>query len=414
MSFLEKEAETRGGICQRVRASSPIIVLSLDLMAVLVPAGKLEEPLVVRPTSETIIGAIVRQMDSVVSRLANPDQPVGERCALGDENPHVLADGRVPLAGGPHSTHATEEEAWEETRKMPRRLRGLCRELDGNARHKRRKDSRANDFRVRYRRSRLRRWFRIARHCKQVRHTFSGSKFRPSSRDQISRSKRRRGLCLDNELGSCRHASFGALIMSHSDDDGLILPPRLAPKHVVLLPIYRSDDDDRAKVLEYCASLQQQLEAQSYAGSPVRVMLDDRDLRGGEKNWQHVKRGVPLRAEVGPKDLANDAVFLARRDSTDKQSVPRQQLVETIGDLLEEIQTGLFDRALQLRQDNSTSLDTLDEFKEYFTPQNANKPEIHGGFAHCHFVDDPSIEATLKAMKVTVRCIPLESEGRAG
>ena len=103
----------------------------------------------------------------------------------------------------------------------------------------------------------------------------------------------------------------GALIMTHSDDDGLVLPPKLAPQQIVLLPIYK-DDEQRSKVLSYCGDLKEQLEAQRYAGEPIRVQIDDRDLRGGEKNWYHVKRGVPLRAEIGPRDIEQEAVFLAR------------------------------------------------------------------------------------------------------
>ena len=88
--------------------------------------------------------------------------------------------------------------------------------------------------------------------------------------------------------------------MTHSDDDGFVLPPRLAPSQVVILPICR-DDAQRAVVMEYVESLKKELAAQQYAGAPIRIEVDDRDIRGGEKKWHHVKRGVPLRLEVGPK-----------------------------------------------------------------------------------------------------------------
>jgi prolyl-tRNA synthetase len=201
--------------------------------------------------------------------------------------------------------------------------------------------------------------------------------------------------------------------MTHSDDDGLVLPPRLAPKHIVLLPIYRNDDE-RASVLEYVNRVKTELEAQSYDGQPVRVMVDDRDLRGGEKNWHHVKRGVPLRAEIGPRDIADDAVFLARRDTGEKTKTPRAELVNGIANMLAGMQAGMFARAQKLRDDNTHRIDTLDDFRAYFTPQNEANPEIHGGFALCHWHDDPSVDQLLKELKVTIRCLPQDALGESG
>ena len=207
---------------------------------------------------------------------------------------------------------------------------------------------------------------------------------------------------------------IGALIMAHSDDDGLVLPPKLAPAHVVILPIYR-DAEERATVLPYCESLKTELASQSYEGEAVRVRIDDRDLRGGEKKWQWVKRGVPIRVEVGPRDVAGNAAFVARRDLGGKgQGVPRGELVGGIAKTLAEIQVTLFDRAVKLREESSVRIDSLKEFEAYFTPQNEERPEIHGGLAYCHFVDSPEIDEKLKALKVTVRCIPLDAEEESG
>jgi prolyl-tRNA synthetase len=199
---------------------------------------------------------------------------------------------------------------------------------------------------------------------------------------------------------------IGALTMTHSDDDGLVLPPRLAPKHVVLLPIYRNDDE-RSQVMPYVESLKRELEAQDYSGGKVRVLLDKRDLRGGEKSWYHVKRGVPLRAEVGPKDLAQNSAFVGRRDTGEKKGMPRTDLVAQIGTLLDSMQKNLFDRAIQLREANTKTIDSLDDFRAYFTPANEDQPEIHGGFARCHFAEDPRTDEMLKELKVTIRCVAL-------
>jgi prolyl-tRNA synthetase len=205
----------------------------------------------------------------------------------------------------------------------------------------------------------------------------------------------------------------GALIMTHGDDDGLVLPPKLAPKHVVVLPIYRSDDE-RAQVLPYCESLANELNDQQFSGGPIRAWIDDRDMRGGEKNWQHIKRGVPLRAEIGPRDIAKNSVFLACRDTGTRNGVDRNEFVITAGSLLDEMQQRLFQRALELRETNTREIDSLEEFKEYFTPKNLENPEIHGGFASCHWSEDPAVDEVLKELKVTIRCVPLNAEEEAG
>jgi prolyl-tRNA synthetase len=207
----------------------------------------------------------------------------------------------------------------------------------------------------------------------------------------------------------------GGLIMTHSDDDGLVLPPRLAPKHVVLLPIYRSDEE-RATVLDFCRSLQAELGEQEFAGRKVQVLLDDRDVRGGEKVWWHIKRGVPLRAEIGPRDVAANSVFLGRRDKgpKEKAGVPRDEFVANVGRLLDEIQNNFYQRALELRQQHTRPIDNLDEFRAFFTPKNEDAPEIHGGFADSPFVEDPAVLELLKDLKVTIRCIPVEQSEEPG
>jgi prolyl-tRNA synthetase len=168
--------------------------------------------------------------------------------------------------------------------------------------------------------------------------------------------------------------------------------------------------------LAYCDRLKGEIESQSYDGAPVAAKIDDRDLRGGEKSWQHVKRGVPIRLEVGPRDVAGDSVFMARRDRSpkEKSGVKREEFLASLPATLDEMQRGLFERAAAMRADATRTIDRLDEFTEYFTPKNAEQPEIHGGFALCHWSEDPAVEETLKNLKVTIRCIPVDGDDEPG
>lgn len=196
--------------------------------------------------------------------------------------------------------------------------------------------------------------------------------------------------------------------MTHSDDDGLVLPPRIAPSHVVIIPV-TPKEETRQQVLDYCLELKQQLEAQSFLDGRVKVEFDDRDMRGGEKAWGWIKKGIPVRVEVGPRDMENGSVFVGRRDRApkDKQGIPRDEFVNGVSALLDEIQDNLLARAKAYRAEHTKEITTEAEFIEFFTPKNAKNPEIHGGFASMGFCCDSELEDQIaKKYKVTVRCIP--------
>ncbi|MDG1898754.1 MAG: His/Gly/Thr/Pro-type tRNA ligase C-terminal domain-containing protein, partial [Phycisphaerales bacterium] len=199
------------------------------------------------------------------------------------------------------------------------------------------------------------------------------------------------------------------LIMTHADDDGLVLPPRLAPAQVVIIPITFKADDPEA-VMDYCRSLAEELKGIVYAGRPIGVEIDDRDIRGGEKTWSWVKKGVPIRLEIGPRDMAEDSVFMARRDrpAKEKQGVPRGTFLETIVPLLDEMQQGLYDRALAHRTEHTREIDSKEEFYEWFTAPEGEPTPIHAGFAMSHFCGDREVEERIKSeLGVTVLCEPL-------
>jgi prolyl-tRNA synthetase len=203
--------------------------------------------------------------------------------------------------------------------------------------------------------------------------------------------------------------------MTHSDDDGLVLPPRIAPTQIVLLPIHRTDEE-REAVLACCKSLAADLAAARFGDEPLRVRIDSRDIRGGDKVWQHVKQGVPLRVEIGPRDLAAGAVSVSRRDRgpRERASMPLTQFVAEAPGLLEELQSGMFERAKAFREQRSVRLSTQAEVLDFFAETPEKGAGTRGGFAFVHVADDPAVLAVLDPLKVTVRCIPMDGEDEPG
>jgi prolyl-tRNA synthetase len=209
---------------------------------------------------------------------------------------------------------------------------------------------------------------------------------------------------------------IGGLVMTHSDDNGLVLPPRIAPAHVVILPIFRGDDT-RQKVLDYVNAVAAELRALKYEGRDVLVEVDLRDIRGGEKQWDWVKKGVPVRLEIGPRDADNNAVTMNRRDreTSEKQTVGRAELGATVVAALNEIQQGCYDRALAYRKEHTRAIGSKEEFVAFFTPKSAQKPEIHGGFAVSPWCGSPECETWAKdELKVTIRVIPIDEVENGG
>ncbi|RMH51361.1 MAG: proline--tRNA ligase [Bacteroidetes bacterium] len=191
---------------------------------------------------------------------------------------------------------------------------------------------------------------------------------------------------------------IGALIMTHSDDQGLVLPPRLAPRQVVIVPIYRKEGE-RTAVLEAAERIEREL---TDAGMTVR--LDAREAyRPGWKFNEYEVQGVPVRLAIGPRDVASGTVELARRDTREKAAVPQEGLARRVQETLEAIQQTLFDRARAFRDAHTTSVDTYDDFKAVL--------EETGGFVLAHWDGTAETEARIKEeTKATIRCIPLPGE----
>ena len=195
---------------------------------------------------------------------------------------------------------------------------------------------------------------------------------------------------------------MGALIMTHSDDNGLVLPPELAPHQVVIVPIYRGDEQ-RTAIETYVTPIVEALRK-----ADIRVHFDNRDThKPGFKFNEYELKGVPLRIGIGPRDLENGTVELARRDTLSKKSVAQDDLVTEIQSTLKEIQVALFDRAKDFRANHTTEVDTFDVFKEVL--------ETKGGFISAFWDGTEATESAIKeATKATIRCIPLDRKAETG
>ncbi len=200
---------------------------------------------------------------------------------------------------------------------------------------------------------------------------------------------------------------IGALIMAHSDDDGLVLPPRLAPEHVNIFPIYRNDEE-RAQVLEYCENLRKELLASTAYDERLRVRTDDRDLRGGEKVWQAIKKGVPVRIEVGPRDIASGELMVGRRDQgpKDKKKIARQEIVAAVSTILSEMQKGLLAKAHSLRKERTQEMKSKEEFLEFFKGD--------GGFGLSYWDGGKEAFPIIEPLAVTARNVPFDLQAGEG
>jgi prolyl-tRNA synthetase len=409
LSFLQKEAAHVEGF-----ATECAVVTHHRLEkgpdGKLVPTGELEEPLIVRPTSETIIGDAFsrwvqsyRDLPLLINQWAN--------VVRWEMRTRMFLRTAEFLWQEGHTAHATREEAVEETMRMLDVYADFAENwaaipvIKGEKTAGERFPGADQTFSIEA-------MMQDRKALQAGTSHFLGQNFAKAS-----------DIVYLDQTGNRQHAwttswgmstrIIGGLLMTHSDDDGLIMPPKLAATHVVIVPII-PNDDARARVLDYCTSLAKELRSQSFAGRTIEVIVDQRDERGGEKVWSWIKKGVPVRVEIGPRDIDKDAVFFGRRDRApkEKQSMPRQEFVSGIVGLLQSIQDAMLHKAKAYREEHTKIIDTKEEFYTFFTPpkEEANKPTpIHGGFAMTHFCGDVELEKKIKdELSVTVRCLPLD------
>lgn len=416
LSFMQKEAEHVEGFAKECAVVTHHR-LKQGPDGKLIPDGELDEPLIVRPTSETIIGATFakwvqsyRDLPLLINQWAN--------IVRWEMRTRLFLRTAEFLWQEGHTAHATSEEAMQETLQMLRVYATFAEEwiavpvIQGVKTEAERFPGAVETYCIEA-------MMQDRKALQAGTSHFLGQNFAKASEIMFLDADGQQKHAWTTSWGVSTRL-IGALIMAHSDDDGLVLPPRLAPAHVVIQPVLHKAET-AAQVLQHCQALAAELRAVQFAGRPVRVEVDARDIRGGDKTWQWIKKGVPVRLEVGPRDIEQGSVFVARRDRSHKEkaSMPRAQFVAGLPALLQEIQDGLFARAKAFRAEHTRRIDTREEFEAFFTPpregDGSSPTAIHGGFALARFCGDPAVEAQVKdKLGVTVRCVPLEGADDPG
>jgi len=411
-SFLEKEAKHIEGF-----AKECAVVTHHRLEAgpdgTLVPAGELEEPLIVRPTSETIIGAMFakwvqsyRDLPLLINQWAN--------IVRWEMRTRLFLRTTEFLWQEGHTAHATIDEAREETKLILDLYADFAQDYMAMPVIKGEKTA-AERFPGAVSTYSIEAMMQDRKALQSGTSHFLGQNFSKASDIKFLDDSGKEEFAWTTSWGVSTRL-IGGIIMTHGDDDGIICPPKLAPAHLVLLPIIHGDDVKTA-VLDYCDSLARELRSVTYGGRQLEIIVDKSEGRGGDKVWGWIKKGIPLYCEIGPRDVAANAVFIGRRDKSRKErySLPRAEFVLKITSILDDIQENLFQRALDLRDTNIKPIDSKKEFYDYFTPKNAEKPEIHGGFALSHWSGQAFVEEQVRNdLGVTIRCIPLDAEEETG
>ena len=392
MSFIQKEAE-------HVEGFTP------ELAVVTHAGGKeLEEPYVVRPTSETIIGHFFskwidshRDLPLLINQWVNIVRWELRTRLFLRTSEFLWQEG--------HTAHATHEEALEEVQRMLDIYRDCCHEtlavpvIQGI---KTENERFAGAVQTRS----IEAMMQDGKALQSATSHDLGQNFGKAFNVTFQDANGEREHVWQTSWGASTRL-VGALIMTHSDDNGLVLPPRLASTHVVIVPIYRKDDEKTA-VTEAADKLAAELRNDGLA-----VEVDDReDMKPGAKYYDWERKGVPLRLELGPRDLESQSVMaklrIAETDEAGKpvkESLAWRDLGVEVGKRLDAFQQALFDRALAFRQANELSVDTWDEFVECFEGKTSR-------FVWAHWDGTTETELAIKeATKATVRLLPLPGQG---
>ena len=400
-SYLSKEADHVEGFAKECAVVTHYrLKNSEDGKSIIVdPDAKLEEELIVRPTSETIIWDTYRRwiqsyrdLPKLINQWAN--------VVRWEMRTRLFLRTAEFLWQEGHTAHATKEEAIEETEKMINVYSEFAENFMAMPVIKGLKS--ANErFAGALETYCIESLMQDGKALQAGTSHFLGQNFAKAFDVKFTNKEGKSEYVWATSWGVSTRL-MGALIMTHSDDHGLVLPPKLAPNQVVIIPIYKGKDE-LEKVKIKALEIEKRLKEIN-----VRVKFDDRDThKPGWKFSEYEFKGVPIRISIGPRDLKNNTIEIARRDKLEKETIKTENVVEKIKDLLINIQNNLFNTAKKFRNDNTYHANNWEEFKNLISKDS--------GFVYAHWDGTKETEQIIKnKTKATIRCIPLENKKEEG
>ncbi|MBK1835652.1 proline--tRNA ligase [Roseibacillus ishigakijimensis] len=407
LAYLEKEAEHAEGF-----ATECAVVTHHRLEAqkdpesgktTMVPSGKLTEPYVIRPTSETIIGAAFarwvesyRDLPLLINQWAN--------VMRWEMRPRLFLRTAEFLWQEGHTAHETAEEAIAETRTIHQLYSDFLRDVLAIPVVMGEKTE-AERFPGAEMTLTVEAMVQDKKAIQAGTSHYMGQNFAKAQDISFVDRENQKQLAHTTSWGVSTRL-IGTLIMAHSDDDGLILPPRVAPQQIVIIPV-TPKPDSRDAILDACQALAKTLSSQTFHGQPLRVHVDNREMGGGQKKWDWVKKGVPLRIEIGPRDLQSQKVCLQRRDQgiQEKKFLGREEFLRNVQSHLDAVHQGLLERATGLRDQNTSECGELADFEAHWSASD------NPGWLLTPWAGSREQEEELsKKHRIAVRCLPLQNE----
>jgi prolyl-tRNA synthetase len=367
------------------------------------PAAELPEPLIVRPTSETVIG---HSFAKWINSYRDLPLLINQWCNIvrWELRPRVLLRTTEFLWQEGHTAHASEEEALEETRRMLDVYRDFTEGklaipvIAGEKPEYERFPGAEISLSIEA-------MMQDGKALQCGTSHYLGQNFARSMEMEFTDEDGERKFCHTTSWGMTTRM-IGAVVMTHGDDNGLRIPPRIAPDQVRIVPITR---DDPTAVLEAAEELRTEIAAQSWDGEPVRVKVDARERKPAEKRWEWIRKGVPVVIELGERDIDSGVVTVTRRDDPElaRDAIPREGTGQAVVGVLGDIQLGYFEEASErLRRRTRDDIATVEEFRDFFSGEETES----GGFVKAPWSEEPETIETMVELGVSVRVIPFDEE----